>query len=69
MKKKKENENNSRVYLKSWELKFPWITKGEGPNGEGQFYRFLRLDLSSLKSTIFKRVETSKGFDIVHFFK
>ena len=53
MKKKKENENNSRVYLKSWELKFPWITKGEGPNGEGQFYRFLRLDISSLKSTIF----------------
>ena len=37
MKKKKENENTSRVYLKSWEQKFPWITKGEGPNGEGQF--------------------------------
>jgi hypothetical protein len=53
MKKKKENENNSRVYLKSWEQKFPWITKGEGPNGEGQFYRLLRLDLLPLKSPNF----------------
>ena len=69
MKKKKENENNSRVYLKSWELKFPWITKGEGPNGEGQFYRFLRLDLSSLKSTFFKGWRQVKVGYIVYIFK
>ena len=36
MKRKKETDSSSRVYLKSWELKFPWITKGYGANGEGK---------------------------------
>ena len=38
MKRKKEAESSNRVYLKSWELKFPWITKGYGANGEGKIF-------------------------------
>ena len=45
-KKKKPNPNlpPSRTYLKVWEDKFPWLTKGFGSNGEGETFSICALN-------------------------